>query len=279
MYQEKHFESWNSLKIFLSSLDSNWIYRGQKDFKWKLESAIDRVVFTSNSENQKQLFEKFCIRDFKRNPHLYNNKYNVESDFQTLALLQHYGLPTRLLDFSLSPYVAVFFAIIDADEDSSIYAINYFELLSSTVHLFRIRYDDDSPEIKKFKRGNGMSDVFDDLVLSVKQRKFVEPVQPFFQFDRMIQQDAVFLCQGDINCGFEDNLSANQEILKGICGHQPYYKIKIDYSWKDEITRDLKKMNISSASMYPGIEGYLKSLKNKYEIIEADRGATRIVYS
>jgi hypothetical protein len=278
MYEEKHFESWNDLKFFLSSLDSNWIYRGQKDFNWKLESAIDRVKFKTEFKNQKYLFEKFYIRDLKRNPHLYNKQFSVHSDFQTLALLQHYGIPTRLLDFSMSPYVASFFAVIDSEEDSSIYAINYFELLSSTVHLFRLKYDDDSPEITKFKNGIGISDdeLFKELVLSNKQRKFIEIVQPFFLFDRMIQQDGVFLCQGNINCSFEENLSANHEILQGLKDNNPYYKIKIKHEWKDEIIRDLQKMNISSASLFPGIEGYLKSLKNNFEIMIKDRGKSII---
>ncbi|MFT6845091.1 MAG: hypothetical protein ACJAUV_001281 [Flavobacteriales bacterium] len=274
MFTEKEFENWGELKSFLSSLNSNWVYRGQSDYSWKLESSIDRTYLEVDMDNKKQLFEKFCIHDFKRNPHLYSNKYSIHSDFQTLSLLQHYGSPTRLLDFSRSQYVAAYFATVNSNEDSSIYAINYFELLSSTMHLFRLNYDDESFEIVKLRNGGSISedDSFKNIVLNTNQRKFVELVQPYFKFDRMIKQSGLFLCQGDINVDFETNLNANYQILQNIEGNNPYFKLKINKEWKKEIIRDLERMNISSSSLFPGIEGHLQSQKNKFQISIEDRG-------
>ncbi|MGO4906035.1 FRG domain-containing protein [Flavobacterium sp. W20_MBD1_R3] len=274
MYKERNFKSWRELKNFLSSFNSNWIFRGQTDYKWKLESAIDRVSFNTELPNQKYLFEQFCIIHFKRNPHLYSEKFNTQSDFQVLSLLQHYGSPTRLLDFSTSPYVAAFFAANNSENDGSIYAINSFELLSTTNYLFGTKYDDGSDEMNNLKKTDGISndDVFKVLVLGSEQRKFVELVQPFFLFDRMIQQNGAFLCQGDINNSFEENLKSNYEFLSSLENPNPYYKIKIKHEWKAEIIRDLFSMNISSATLFPDIEGYLKSLKNKFEIYTQDRG-------
>lgn len=274
MYKERNFKSWRELKNFLSSFNSNWIFRGQTDYKWKLESAIDRVSFNTELPNQKYLFEQFCIIHFKRNPHLYSEKFNTQSNFQVLSLLQHYGSPTRLLDFSTSPYVAAFFAANNSENDGSIYAINSFELLSTTNYLFGTKYDDGSDEMNNLKKTDGISndDVFKVLVLGSEQRKFVELVQPFFLFDRMIQQNGAFLCQGDINNSFEENLKSNYEFLSSLENPNPYYKIKIKHEWKAEIIRDLFSMNISSATLFPDIEGYLKSLKNKFEIYTQDRG-------
>lgn len=274
MYKERNFKSWRELKNFLSSFNSNWIFRGQTDYKWKLESAIDRVSFNTELPNQKYIFEQFCIIHFKRNPHLYSEKFNTQSDFQVLSLLQHYGSPTRLLDFSTSPYVAAFFAANNSENDGSIYAINSFELLSTTNYLFGTKYDDGSDEMNNLKKTDGISndDVFKVLVLGSEQRKFVELVQPFFLFDRMIQQNGAFLCQGDINNSFEENLKSNYEFLSSLENPNPYYKIKIKHEWKAEIIRDLFSMNISSATLFPDIEGYLKSLKNKFEIYTQDRG-------
>lgn len=274
MYKERNFKSWRELKNFLSSFNSSWIFRGQTDYKWKLESAIDRVSFDSKLPNQKYLFEQFCIIHFKRNPHLYSEKFNTHSDFQVLSLLQHYGSPTRLLDFSTSPYVAAFFAANNSENDGSIYAINSSELLSTTNYLFGTKYDDGSEEMNNLKKTEGISndDVFKILVLGKEQRKFVELVQPFFLFDRMIQQNGAFLCQGDINISFEENLKSNYEFLSSLKNPNPYYKIKIKHEWKSEIIRDLFNMNITSATLFPDIEGYLKSLKNKFEIYTQDRG-------
>ena len=274
MFTEKEFENWGELKGFLSSLNSNWIFRGQSDYSWDLESSIDRASLEVSIDNKKQLFEKFCIYDFRRNPHLYSNKDSIHSDFQILSLLQHYGSPTRLLDFSLSQYIAAYFAAINSNDDSSIYAINYSELLSSTMHLFRLNYDNESPEIVKLRNGASISedDLFKNIVLNTNQRKFVELVQPYFKFDRIIKQSGLFLCQGDINVNFETNLEANYQILQNIKDNKPYYKLKVNKEWKKEIIRDLERMNISSSTLFPGIEGHLQSQKNKFQISIEDRG-------
>ena len=275
MYKEIEFENWNDLKSYLTTYNSNWIFRGQEDYSWRLQSSIDRVSFKNEIANQKKHFEEFYIRDIKRNPHLYADKFNVNSDFQVLSLLQHYGIPTRLVDFSASPYVAAFFAVINSETDSSIFAIDYFQLLNCTGILFGTKYkDEDCVHIKNFMAGGGMSDddIFKGIILKKEQRKFIEVVQPFFLFDRMIQQNGIFLCQGDINCDFEENLSMNHSVLNKVPNAHQYFKLKIKAAWKDEIVRDLRKMNITSASLFPGIEGYLKSLKNTFDIYMADRG-------
>ena len=181
-----------------------------------------------------------------------------------------------MLDFSASPYVSAFFVINKYDTDAAIYAINYHELLSSTLHLFKSKYNNQSDAVVKYIQGNGISqnEIFKELVLGKTQRKFVEIVQPYFLFDRIIQQNGVFLCQGDVNFEFEESLSANHEILQNLPNCNPYYKIKINKEWKKEITRDLFTMNITSSSLFPGIEGHLKSLKNKFEIFMEDRGSS-----
>ena len=47
-----------------------------------------------------------------------------EDDFQWLALMQHHGAPTRLLDFTWSPYVAAFLALERAVDDAAVWAIH-----------------------------------------------------------------------------------------------------------------------------------------------------------
>src|SRR5690606_6837999 len=116
----------------------------------------------------------------------------------------------------------------NSSTDSSIFAMNYMELASSTSHLFRLNYSDD-PVVQEYGQGIPISDdaIFQKLVLSKKQIPFVELVQPFFQFDRMIQQSGCFLCQGDINSDFESNLQANHTILQNMPECSSYYKLKI----------------------------------------------------
>ena len=69
--------------------------------------------------------EARAIRIFRRKAHNYlDDPRALDDDLRCLALMQHHGAPTRLLDFTKSPYVAAFFALESATDDASVYALN-----------------------------------------------------------------------------------------------------------------------------------------------------------
>ena len=77
------------------------VYRGMVDYEYPLIPGLARI------EEKDSDIEATLINDFlNRRP----DAFNGLSEFDTLAKMQHYGLPTRLLDFSLNPLVALYFA-------------------------------------------------------------------------------------------------------------------------------------------------------------------------
>lgn len=77
------------------------IFRGISDDQYDLAPGLERL------KNRGEDTEMNLINDFlTRRP----DAFNGLSDFDILAKMQHYGLPTRLLDFSLNPLVALYFA-------------------------------------------------------------------------------------------------------------------------------------------------------------------------
>lgn len=89
------------------SLDGKVIFRGQtKD--WELIPSVGRKKFGSDIlKNEEEI-----LRQFKREAIPYLN-IKPENNWQLLALAQHNGLPTRLLDWTKNPLVALWFAVKD----------------------------------------------------------------------------------------------------------------------------------------------------------------------
>ena len=100
---------------------SDYVFRGQSNAKWQLTSTLDRLVRHARKTGVKQgPIDKFVKKHLDRfrleirgrrgdNPPKLN-------DDELWALGQHYGLATPLLDWSVSPYISVFFALASINE-------------------------------------------------------------------------------------------------------------------------------------------------------------------
>ncbi len=106
------------------------IYRGQGQAQWKLMPRIGRVfhyraLIDKRDSPQRVFFEEVvALEDFKRRAVPFLQRL-PEDDWQWLALAQHHGLPTRLLDWTENPLAAAFFAAYEQYQaDSVIYVLD-----------------------------------------------------------------------------------------------------------------------------------------------------------
>lgn len=175
--------------------------------------------------------------------------------------MQHYGAPTRLLDWTYSFFAAAYFAIEDADEDAAIWALDadWFRDSSNYVILGRrkdgvdlLRQHGDQESAKNFDRyfrGSGCA-----------IKAMVYPVNPFELHERLTIQQGLFLCPGDISVSFHSNLDALAD-LPGASGK--FYKLILRKTYRSEILQILHRMNMSSATLFPGLDGFARSLRTK----------------
>jgi hypothetical protein len=119
MYIETTLENWKDIFKIEHSFLSNFVFRGQKESGWNLRTSIERtppISSTLRVINGVNTEERWMIDHFKRKQHMYSDDFRMVEDckFSILSKIQHYGGKTRLLDFSHSIFIAIYFAVEDS---------------------------------------------------------------------------------------------------------------------------------------------------------------------
>lgn len=108
-YVEFHPTTWSEVKSFQTQL-FGWIFRGQSYSGWRLETSLERSYKRVLPSIPIIQCEKNILLRFKRGAHLVASHLPAQRNtLEWLAFIQHYGGPTRLLDFTKSFYIAAFF--------------------------------------------------------------------------------------------------------------------------------------------------------------------------
>lgn len=126
-------EQFMSHQVIFAEID---FFRGHSSSEYKLIPSIGRL-FQNGKENLMKQYEQEIFKDFKRKYSMYTN-VRPKNDKEFLFLAQHYGLPTRLLDWTFNPLVALYFACCtNFDKDGIV-----FQSMPFSMRLFNEDKDD-----------------------------------------------------------------------------------------------------------------------------------------
>jgi hypothetical protein len=270
-FTSKVLHSWEAIEKYLKlHVKHTWIYRGQKFAEWPLSSSLERCCERENITPGKRLkLERELTRDFTRSYHQYAEHIpEPDSPIEWISIMRHHGAPTRLLDFTYSFYVALYFAVEDAgdSDDYAVWAVNMsWAMLQSISRFKRLGKKRTSLLLEPTTEKHEI--VYRKLLFEAPFAKTVVPLSPFGMSQRLRTQRATFLAPGEVSCSFKENLLA-------LPGHQRpdnLVKILIPRDFRVAAIERLYAMNISRTSLFPGLDGYAQSLGIFHPAFRPDR--------
>ncbi len=255
--------------------DSLWIYRGMSQYNYPLKSSLERAMKLWDMPlRDAYKIERQMIREFRRRYSDEDRDLVVADTLYCLALMQHFGAPTRLLDFTYSHFVAAYFALKQLRR-CAIWAINAnwlsntleeMEKKTSNEHI-GARFDDE--------RRNDTS--FQPLYMDEAHKNTLVCFDnPMKMNERLITQQGTFLVPGNICLRSETNLlkMSGSSSENNVCIIDMKFKKESDYK---HALMTLHLMNINEATLFPGLDGETRSLEQKMLLLKNmdDRGAGR----
>lgn len=241
--------------------DGFCLFRGQSNAEWSLQPSIARALAGLRADKVPAA-EKSALDLFRKQAHRFidlRGLRNQEDPLEWWPHMQHYGAPTRLLDWTASPYVAAYFAVVDHRKVSG--AVWFVE---SSVELW------DKME-KKYDVGKVLDS--NNYINLTNEQLFGDSLPRIFVMYKTYDDSRMFAQQGHYTFCLKPLADQGEEIEK-VYGHTqnigPYGKYIIPPDLKPEFLKRLYSMNISANSLFPGMDGIGRSIAEAM-ILEADR--------
>lgn len=258
-------DSWNGLleALYEDSWDeeigryrAKVAMRGLSDARYSLETTLMRLGGDYST------LERHLLRNFRKYAH--RSVVERDSPWHWLSVARHYDLPTRLLDWTNSPFVAMHFATANLekfDTDGVIWMIDYIEAHKLLPSKVRSLLDAEGANIFTVDMLSRAHKTDPEKHLSplelhtLSDEPFVLFFEPSSIDDRIVNQYAFFSFQSDPQQPLDAWLAAHPQLWR---------KIVIPAGLKWEIRDKLDQANINERVLFPGLTGLSRWLTRYY---------------
>lgn len=244
--QTKIFDSFPELRLFINGLteNPNHIYRGYNR---------DEEIYPSIIHGQdRSRLEGAFLREFERYGLAY---FSASGAMEFLSTAQHYGLPTRLLDFTFNPFVAMFFSLynVKAESDDPYYKIIYCDI-RDCCSFDEVSFTSEGEKASENEHAPHRS-YTNELLARFKSLRDVDRlciVNPALNNQRIMMQQGLFLVPTTLD------KARHRELIERYTS-----KIMIHKSIRHEALRYLDVLGFNAFRLMPDLASVRHAIKNR----------------
>jgi hypothetical protein len=231
-------------------------YRGTPEDYENLRTGIQRIGDPSRPDTLEQLAwrERRVIDTFAT--YAQEHLPTDFTDWEVILLGQHYRLPTRLLDWTASPYVALFFATEDLatlDRDGIVWCVSRIDTISALPSPFDAYLAEQSGKLFSLQT---LRKHFSGLpALDECSRDALLWFEPPSLSPRIVNQYAYFSIMPGVD---------NQQSVWFEKHPEWHWGVPVPARLKKDVRRRLQVMNITERMIYTGLEGIAKWIRTYY---------------
>ena len=249
LVEQLYAGSWNP---DIQRFRSPFAFRGLASTDHELSNSLIRLATGGGDINKLELS---LVRNFRKYAHA-QTASPVDAVWHWLALGQHHGLPTRLVDWTYSPLVALHFATMhprDYDCDGVVWCVNFVEanrLLPARLKTMLEEEHSDTFTVEMLTEFPTLR-AFDSL----GREPFVIFMEPPSLDTRILNQFALFSLMPTPAARLDQWLEAHPKL---------YRKVIVPGELKWEVRDKLDQANINERTLFPGLDGLSRWLERYY---------------
>lgn len=254
-----------------------YYYRGVTNSEYKLLTSLDRFPTDSPAGrlSNRRWREQFLVEQFTKVAHNHLPPMaQPQGMFQWFSMMQHYGVPTRFLDLTRSPYVALYFAVRDwqTDADAALWSFNPTAFHERALHLLAtLGFSKKITRHSIFHLREFVNDSYFREAFLTGKYPIVAILEPAWADQRLSSQQGAFLIAGSLEETMDVSIATSlrddsymdrrkAEFIRRGSFDWSVVKLVIPRSLKKKLASELRRMNVHAGTLFPGLEGAARSI-------------------
>jgi hypothetical protein len=249
LLDELYAGAWNAE---LARFRSPYAFRGLPSTTHDLSTSLFRLACGGDIDR----LELALLRNFRKYAHASGGRLEADTIWHWLAVAQHHGLPTRLMDWTYSPLVALHFATgnpSDETGDGVVWCINFVEANTLLPPQLKAMLEDEHSQTFTVEMLSAFPTLraFDALA----DTPFVVFVEPPSLDSRILNQFALFSLMAGASTQLDAWLGAHASLWR---------RVVVPAALKWEVRDKLDQANINERTLFPGLDGLSRWLARYY---------------